>query len=261
MARSTPSPRRPTSRRHRGYRWLLAIGLGLLLSFALPGAWAKLPSLGYLALATAMLQTLAPQGRAPGQGWRAGPSHLLLYRTLGLAAMASGVLWYVTPVGMQGTGIPVLVLWSVFSGWSALRLVLTLAQEQRVNGAVLQGALAGYVIIGLTGGLIFSALETIQPGSFHFDPRGIALGLAENAGAMQPEQLVWDLNFVRHNYYAFVSLTTTGYGDVIPLTPMAQIGSVALAIAGTFYLAVVMGLLISRFSQASPRRDDRHDAP
>jgi hypothetical protein len=42
---------------------------------------------------------------------------------------------------------------------------------------------------------------------------------------------------------------------------MAQIGSVALAIAGTFYLAVVMGLLISRFSQASPRRDDRHDAP
>jgi voltage-gated potassium channel len=90
--------------RHRGYRWLLAIGVAVLLSFGLPGPWARLSSVGYLALAWTMLRTLAP---ANGKGLHKQG----LYRALGLAAMASGVLWYVTPVELQGTGVPVLALW------------------------------------------------------------------------------------------------------------------------------------------------------
>jgi hypothetical protein len=58
--------------------------------------------------------------------------------------------------------------------------------------------------------------------------------------------LVWQYNFVRLNYFAFVSLTTVGFGDITPLTAQAQMASVAVSVIGTFYLAVVMGLLISR---------------
>ena len=58
--------------------------------------------------------------------------------------------------------------------------------------------------------------------------------------------LVWQFNFVRLNYFAFVSLTTVGFGDITPLTAQAQMASVALSVIGTFYLALVMGLLISR---------------
>lgn len=241
--------------RHRGYRWLLAIGVAVLLSFGLPGPWARLSSVGYLALAWTMLRTLAPaNGHAlHKQG---------LYRALGLAAMASGVLWYVTPVELQGTGVPVLALWGLFSGWSALRLILTLAQERHVNGAVLQGALAGYLMLGLTGGLLYAALETIQPGSFNIgglDPGGSTTALASGVETATVDTdgevtMVWELNFVRLNYFAFISLTTTGYGDVLPVTPVAQISSVIIAVAGTFYLAVVMGLLISRFSQEATDR-------
>ena len=57
---------------------------------------------------------------------------------------------------------------------------------------------------------------------------------------------VWQLNFVRLNYFAFVSLTTVGFGDIAPLTPQAQMASVSVSVIGTLYLAVVMGLLISR---------------
>lgn len=225
--------------RHRHYRHLLAICLALLVSLTLPGPWARLSSLGYLAMAGTMLKTLAPRDRS-------SPS-FVLYRLLGMAVLSSGVIWYLTPLEMRGSGIPVLVLWSGFSCWSAQRLILTLAQERRVSGDVLQGALAGYLMLGLTGGLIFAALETIQPGSFA--QGGLAL---DGSGQLQ----VWEVNFAQLNYFAFVSLTTTGFGDVLPVRTLARMGSMAIAVAGTFYLAVVMGLLISRLSGGGLPPDD-----
>ena len=38
------------------------------------------------------------------------------------------------------------------------------------------------------------------------------------------------------------------YGDVTAETPQSQMLSVAIAVCGTFYLASVLGLLISRYS-------------
>jgi voltage-gated potassium channel Kch len=61
---------------------------------------------------------------------------------------------------------------------------------------------------------------------------------------------VWTLNFVRLTYFAFVSLTTVGYGDVVPATAQAQMLGILTATLGTLYVAVVMGLLISRLIAA-----------
>jgi len=59
---------------------------------------------------------------------------------------------------------------------------------------------------------------------------------------------VWAVDFVELNYLAFVTLTTTGYGDIHPVTPQTQMLCVLVAITGTTYLALVMGLLISRYT-------------
>ena len=53
---------------------------------------------------------------------------------------------------------------------------------------------------------------------------------------------------VELNYFAFVTLTTTGYGDIHPVTPQTQMLCVMVAISGTVYLAMVMGVLISRYT-------------
>jgi len=163
-----------------------------------------------------------------------------LFKGLGVAAIAVGVLWYLTPLELRSTGIPVIALWALFSGWSAIRLIRGLAQERRVSDVVLRGALAGYLMLGLAAGLLCCALETIDPASFS----NVNLSV-QDLGHSSP---VWGLNFVRLNYFAFVSLTTMGYGDVIPESPQAQMVSVAIAIAGTFYVAAVMGVLISRLT-------------
>ncbi|MFZ9974605.1 MAG: ion channel, partial [Vulcanococcus sp.] len=40
----------------------------------------------------------------------------------------------------------------------------------------------------------------------------------------------------------------TGYGDIHPVTPQTQMLCVMVAISGTVYLAMVMGVLISRYT-------------
>lgn len=60
------------------------------------------------------------------------------------------------------------------------------------------------------------------------------------------------ISVIRLQYFAFVALTTTGFGDVVPETPQAEMLSVAIAISGTFYVAAVMALLIARFSSQQP---------
>ena len=61
---------------------------------------------------------------------------------------------------------PLALSWSVLVGWSVIHLVKRFAQETNVSEALLMSATAGYLHIGLTAGLVMSALETIQPSSF-----------------------------------------------------------------------------------------------
>lgn len=218
------------------YRRLLLSCIALMVCFGLPLPWSRLASAGYLALGLVLIQGLASEAT----GWASGTVPAKTYRMLGGAAIGFWLLWTLTPVEMRSTGIPVIFLWTLFGGWSAVLLIRRLANERRVTGTVLQGALAGYLMLGLASGLLLCGLETIQPGSF----RGIDLG----PQATDVHHSVWGLNFAQLNYFAFVSLTTMGYGDVIPQTPAASMICVMVAVAGTFYIAAVMGILISRLT-------------
>ena len=46
-------------------------------------------------------------------------------------------------------------------------------------------------------------------------------------------------------YFSFVTLTTLGYGDISPLTPLAQVVVYLEAITGVFYMAIVVSSLVS----------------
>ena len=218
------------------YRRLLLSCIALMVCFGLPMPWSRLTSFGYLLLGIVLIQGLGPEPRKSASC--GAPSRP--YSLLGFAAIAFWLLWTLTPVEMRNTGIPVILLWTIFGGWSAIRLIQRLARECKVNGAVLQGALAGYLMLGLASGLLLCGLETIQPGSF----RGIDI----STGSVGLDHSVWGLNFAELNYFAFVSLTTMGYGDVVPLTAPASMICVMIAVTGTFYIAAVMGVLISRLT-------------
>lgn len=225
-----------SERRHRGYLQLLAVCLLQMALFTLPNPWNRLAAIGYLVLGLLMVRVLGHPEADPVSSGLPGR----LFRGVGLCALGVSVLWYLTPLELRRTGLPVIALWGVFSLWSSIRLVRCLALERIVNGAVLRGALAGYLMLGLAGGLLCAALETFAPGSFE----GVTLSAASFPQAIP----VWHLNFIRLHYYAFITLTTTGFGDVTADTAQSEMLSVAIAVSGTFYLAAVLGLLISRYS-------------
>jgi voltage-gated potassium channel len=243
-------------RRQVCYVRLLLLCLLVMGAFALPYGWSRVSAIGYNLLPLVMLRGLsAPIGARRFEGW-----WRRLYLLMGLAALASGLGWYLTPVAMRSTGVVMLVIWTLFVGWSTLRLVAGLGSERRVNTRVLMGAVAGYLLIGLTAGLMFSALETIQSGSFNHvhGPAG-GMVLTDVLVGHNGSPPVWHINFVRLNYFAFVSLTTLGFGDIYPVTPQAQMATVAVAVVGTIYLAVVMGLLIGRYTVAvEESEEERH---
>ena len=95
--------------------------------------------------------------------------------------------------------------------------------------------------MGLVWAMGYALLESLQPGAFHYGK------LADTQEMVQI--------FV---YYSFVTLSTLGYGDVTPATPVARSMSAAEAIVGQLYLAVFVAALVGRYlSAGSDRRAGR----
>jgi len=61
-------------------------------------------------------------------------------------------------------------------------------------------------------------------------------------------------------YYSLVTLTTMGYGDILPVSPVARSLAVAEAFTGQLYLAILISRLVALELQARPRNQDANEA-
>ena len=217
---------------------LLLFTLVATVGFAFPRlVWATY--IGYTLIALLLTQVMVGNSEAPD--WSDAS-----YRGLGLFAVATMWLWLLTPLELIYSGMPLALSWSVLVGWSVIRLVTRFANTKRVTEALLMGATAGYLHIGLAAGLVMSALETIQPGSF----APLELASVSDSSVLATARI-----FSAINYYAFVCLTTVGFGDISPMLPLARMVSVATSVAGPLYLAAVMGVLIGRYASSLDREN------
>jgi len=189
------------------FHWLLPV----LLTAQIGQSLRSLPALGFGRLSQVVLS---------------------LQRLLGFGAITG--MWILALVhqhaGYQLLRFGVLLFSGLFSLLASLKLVLLLARVPRVNAQVMAGAAAGYVYLGLTGGLVAAALQVVIPGTFTL---GIGVGHA----------LLVD----RLTYFSFVVLAGLGLGDVLPGNPLGERFVILLSLSGTLYLALLMGLLIGRF--------------
>ena len=238
-----------SKRRHREkiYELLLGLCVVVLVSFAFPRlSWIGL--LGYALIALLLTQLVMIRKETLTLGDR-------LYQLLGLGALSALLLWQITPIRWVVSGVPLVLTWSVLVGWSVIRLVERLSQERRVTSGLLMGAAAGYLLLGLTAGLVMSAVETIQPGSF------APLNMFQESASGPNASVLMKLNdFSQINYFAFICLTTVGFGDIQPVMPISQMLAVVTGIIGPLYLAVVMGVLIGRYTKEVEEEDIfKHD--
>lgn len=102
------------------------------------------------------------------------------------------------------------------------------------------GALCGFALILTSFMRMHGLLEAWQPGSYQAN--GVPLG-----GRPEPEMVA------AFQYFSTITLTTVGFGDIVPVSPMARLVTGLEAMAGQIYLAVVIASLVGRV--ASTRRD------
>ena len=106
------------------------------------------------------------------------------------------------------------------------------AQRRRVTLSSVIGGICGYFLLGIAWGHLFALLEAFERGSF----------LRQGEIIVASERGLQALL-----YYAFVTLSTLGYGDVVPATPPAEGVAVLAAISGQLYIAILIAALVARF--------------
>jgi len=62
-------------------------------------------------------------------------------------------------------------------------------------------------------------------------------------------------------YWAIVTLTTVGYGDITPITPLGKVIASLIMITGYGIIAVPLGIFFSEFSEARKRGRNRKSCP
>ena len=97
----------------------------------------------------------------------------------------------------------------------------------------IRGAICGYLFLGLGWAVLYSMIDLVQPGSFALSGKPTSLH-----GTGRPPSDVL-------TYYSFVTLTTMGYGDVVPVTPATRTCAWIEAVSGQFYLTVVVAGIVS----------------
>ncbi len=199
-----------------------AFALYFLLAPFLPPAVSWV--FGGVVVGTAVL----PLVRRPGVALFA-----LLTGALGLAlsylGLASG------QVASVGIGLALLAVQIA----TVIGIILTAFLRLRdVSPNALAGAAAGYLLLGFLWAAVYGMLEIASPGAI--TGRGLSVRELENPLA----ELV---------YYSYVTLTTVGYGDIVPEPGPARSLAVLEAVSGQLYIAFVVAGLVGRY--ATERND------
>lgn len=97
-----------------------------------------------------------------------------------------------------------------------------------IDGNKIIGSLSLYLLLGLIWAVVYLLLLVMDATAFS----GI-------------EATTWQQGFSRIAYYSFVTLTTLGYGDILPSNHVAEFFVYMEAIIGVFYMAIIVSSLIS----------------
>ena len=111
----------------------------------------------------------------------------------------------------------------------------------RIDGYRVLGGIAGYLLIGLTWTFAYQFLVQQAPSAIYFEP-----GVPESF-PRQPSHLI---------YFSFITLTTVGFGDIRPVTPVARAMTMAEALVGQLYIAILIASLVGMALQGTSVGDE-----
>ena len=151
-----------------------------------------------------------------------------LKRAIGvsLAVPALALSWVSFAMEKPVWRITACILLALFLLFIIVSLLQYVYRASDITRHVIFGAISAYLVLGIFWSLLFTLLETFEPGSFQ--GTGVS-GATENHSFL---------------YFSFVTLTTLGYGDILPATAKAQSLAITEAIIGQVYMTVLIAWLV-----------------
>jgi voltage-gated potassium channel len=117
--------------------------------------------------------------------------------------------------------------------WIALLLIKQVMLKEAGIEMILE-AIAGYLLLGIALTLVMGIILILAPNSFSLS------GVFLESGPLQ---------FSTNSYYVFITYTTVGYGDIIPVSDIARAFAKLTALSGQLYISVVIAILIGKYIQ------------
>jgi Ion channel len=126
------------------------------------------------------------------------------------------------------------IVWHGFTlvllGLFSVSILEDVLRHGQISADKIRGAICVYLLIGFAWAFGYAIIELINPGSFS----GLAKIDANNhAGRMMQMQ-----------YFSFATLTTLGFGDILPRSSTARTLATLEAMTGQIYLTVLIARLV-----------------
>jgi voltage-gated potassium channel len=128
----------------------------------------------------------------------------------------------------------------LFTGYVVVHLFGFILRAPRVNVEILCTAIANYLMLGLLWAFAYSLI-----GGLNHDAFVVTYGTG--AGHL--------MKGVNSLYFSFATLCTIGYGDIVPVSSIARMLAIMEAIAGMFYMTMLVARLVALYSSET-RPDD-----
>jgi hypothetical protein len=158
----------------------------------------------------------------------------VLVAALALALPALVFEWVSNSYPTTSVELTNLTLLGCFVAFVAAVIFSEVLHEKRVSLDTIFGGIAIYLLIGVGWSLGYAVIEHLAPGSYPF----ANLPLQE----LRATHEAWFPELV---YFSFVTMTTLGYGDMVPTTQPARVFAVLEAVVGQLYVAIFIARLVA----------------
>jgi hypothetical protein len=152
-----------------------------------------------------------------------------------LATLALGSAWLSQRFSYPALVIGDFLLTGGFLGFTTVLILGAILAEDRVSLDTVMGGVCIYLLLGVLWVSLYSAVEYLIPGSFTIE----GISLTQLADATQEVHRYPELL-----YFSFVTLTTLGFGDIVPTNQIARSLATGEAIVGQVYLGVFVASLV-----------------
>jgi len=160
----------------------------------------------------------------------------LFLSAIPLSGASIGLLWLDHVYHSKAFSIAAYISLVVFIGTVCVSLFVYLGRKGSIDRERIIVSVCLYFLLALFWFSLFQLTNVLSPGSF--TENGSAL-----VGQIAPSKML---------YFSLTSLTTLGFGDIVPVHPPARIFAALEAAFGVLYIAITVARLVASYEVADP---------